>query len=260
MPTKPQQDTKLLQVPAARRRKKTKRQRENTKENEDQESRGKKRHTDANIEQNNTTTNEADKGKEQANEQREKQKGEPNKKGNDPHKKITVTIQTREGQYETTLMEEMDEKCPLKQIREKLGLTRYRIPQPPEMMHNIPKYYTTKGLVNGKVLKFDIRRPTKDEQLWNKQTERTKNQTQECIIESHSEIRNNGRTKMNKRIDNQQENNQKNHTTERRREETGPTNERAEETHNNRQVKRKNDPINQQESGIKRQKLDPKGA
>ena len=53
-----------------------------------------------------------DKGNEQANEQRDKQKDEPNKKGNDPHKKITVTIQTREGQYETILMEEMDEKCP----------------------------------------------------------------------------------------------------------------------------------------------------
>ena len=107
------------------------------------------------------------------------------------------------------------------------------------MMHNIPTHYATKGLENGKVLKFDIRRPTKDEQLWNKQTERTKNQTQECIIESHSEIRNNGQTKMNKRIDNQQENNQKKkHTTERRGKETEPTNDRGEETHNNREEKK----------------------
>ena len=56
------------------------------------------------------------------------------------------------------------------------------------MMRNIPTHYATKGLENGKVLKFDIRRPTKDEQLWNKQTEKTRNSTQECVIESLSEI------------------------------------------------------------------------
>ena len=55
-------------------------------------------------------------------------------------------------------------------------------------MHNIPIHYKTKVLENGKVLKFDIRRPTKDEQLWNKQTEKTRNITQECVIESLSEI------------------------------------------------------------------------
>ena len=58
-------------------------------------------------------------------------------------------------------------------------------------------HYTTKGLFNGKVLKFDIKRPTKDEQLWNKQTEKTKNSTQECIIESHSEINNAKQSKIN---------------------------------------------------------------
>ena len=79
-----------------------------------------------------------------------------------------MTIQTREGQYGTILTTETNEECPLRKISEKLGLTRYKIPRPPEMMRNIPKHYTTKGLVNGKVLKFDIRRPTKDEQLWNK--------------------------------------------------------------------------------------------
>ena len=173
MTAKPQQNTKHLQVPAARRSKKTKRRRENTRENNDQESKEKKRCTDANIEQN-KTTNEVDKGREQDNEQREKQKDGPDKKGNNSHKTITVTIQTGEGQYETTLTEETDEECPLKQIIEKLGLTRYRIPQPPEMMHNIPKHYTTKGLVNGTVLKFDIRRPTNNERLWNKQTESEK--------------------------------------------------------------------------------------
>ena len=83
-------------------------------------------------------------------------------------------------------------------------------------MHNIPKYYTTKGLINGKVLKFDIRRPTKDEQLRNKQTERTNNHTQECIIEPHNEITNNGQikgqideqTNMNRKNDEKRENNQ----------------------------------------------------
>ena len=65
------------------------------------------------------------------------------------------------------------------------------------MMHNIPMHYTTKGLFNGKVLKLDIKRPTKDDQLWNKQTEKTKNSTQECIIESHSEINNEKQSKTN---------------------------------------------------------------
>ena len=56
------------------------------------------------------------------------------------------------------------------------------------MMRNIPMRYTTKGLFSGKVLKFDIKRPTKDERLWNKHIEKTINHTQECIIETHSEI------------------------------------------------------------------------
>ena len=151
--------------------------------------------------------------------------------------------------------------CPMGPIIEKLGLTRYRIPQPPEMMHNIPKHYTTKGLVNGTVLKFDIRRPTNNERLWNKQTESEKNQTQECIIESHSEIRSNGLTEMKKKSDNQRENNQRqNQTKERQGKETESTNGRVEETHNDERTKKKNAPKNQQESGSKRRKLDPKGA
>ena len=103
-----------------------------------------------------------------------KNRKKPDKAVNERRGKITVTIQNREGQYEATLTAETDENCPLRTIREKLGLTRYKIPQPPKMMHNIPMHYTTKDLYNGKVLKFDIRRPTKDEQLWNKQTEKTK--------------------------------------------------------------------------------------
>ena len=123
------------------------------------------------------------------------------------------------------------------------------------MMHNVPKHYAAKGVANGKVLKFDIRRPTKNEQLWNKQKE--KNQTKECII-SHSEIRNSGQTRMNKKIDYQQENNQKkNQTKERRGKETEPTNDRGEETHNNREEK-KNAQTNQQVSGNKRQKTRPR--
>ena len=56
------------------------------------------------------------------------------------------------------------------------------------MIHNIPMHYTTKGLFSGKVLKFDIKKPTKDKRLWNKRIEKTINHTQECIIETHSEI------------------------------------------------------------------------
>ena len=52
------------------------------------------------------------------------------------------------------------------------GLERYKIPEPPEMMHNVPTHYVTKDLVSGKVPKFDIRRPARDVQLWSKNRER----------------------------------------------------------------------------------------
>ena len=56
---------------------------------------------------------------------------------------IKITIQTTEGQYETILTVDNSNNCPLQQ---KLGLARYRISEPPRMMRNIPKYYTTKNL------------------------------------------------------------------------------------------------------------------
>ena len=96
------------------------------------------------------------------------------------------------------------------------------------MIHNIPMRYTTKGLFNGEVLKFDIKRPTKDEQLWNKQTEKTRNCTQECIIESHSEINNAKQSKTN------------------------------EEEQNKTQRKRNSDQINKQDSKEKRPKTNQK--
>ena len=85
-------------------------------------------------------------------------------------------------------------------------------------------HYTTKGLFNGKVLKFDIKRPTKDEQLWNKQIEETRNYTQECIIETHREINNAKKSKT------------------------------SEEEQNKTQRKRNSDQINKQDSKEKRQK------
>ena len=144
--------------------------------------------------QNKTAAKKMNESREQENENQGKKQDEAE---NEIQGKITVTIQNREGQYEATLTAETDRNCPLQKIREKLGLIRYRVPQPPKMMHNIPTHYTTKGLVNGKVLKFDIKKPTKDEQLRNKQTEKTKNSTQERIIESHSEINNAKQSKTN---------------------------------------------------------------
>ena len=68
-----------------------------------------------------------DKRKERARRRTSKEKPniEPNKKGNEIHEAITVTIQTKEGHYEATLTAETDEKCPLQKIRGKLGLTRF---------------------------------------------------------------------------------------------------------------------------------------
>ena len=91
-------------------------------------------------------------------------------------------------------------------------------------------------------------------------TERTQHQTQECIIEPHSEIRSKGSTETNKKNDNpQEENNQgTNQTTERREKEKETTNERANVTQKSRQAKRKNDQTTQQESENKKQKTLPK--
>ena len=173
MISRKKQSTKHLQIPAAKRSSKSKRSREKTNENNEQEPRGKKPHMEMNTQQqqNETAVKKTNESREYENEHQEKK---PNKTENEIQGRITVTIQTREGQYEATLTAETDGNCPLQKIREKLGLTRYKIPQPPIMMHNIPTHYTTKGLFSGKVPKFDIKRPTKDEQLWNKQIEKKK--------------------------------------------------------------------------------------
>ena len=47
-----------------------------------------------------------------------------------------ITIQTTEGQYEAILRADNTNNCPL---QGKLGLTRYRIPEPPRMMRKTPK-------------------------------------------------------------------------------------------------------------------------
>ena len=102
----------------------------------------------------------------------------------------TVTVQTTEGQYEATLTADNDKNCPLREIHEKIGLTRYRISRPPMTMRNIPKYYTAKNLTNRQVLKFDIRKPDPHQQLWNRREEerREEHHIQECIIETTNEI------------------------------------------------------------------------
>ena len=97
----------------------------------------------------------------------------------------TVTIQTTEGHYEATLTEDNSNNC---LIQKQLGLTRYRIPKPPEMMHNIPTYHKTKNLQNGQVLKFDTRKPDPGRRLWNRQEEHERCDTQECIIETKEQI------------------------------------------------------------------------
>ena len=96
------------------------------------------------------------------------------------------------------------------------------------MIHNIPMHYTTKGLFSGKVLKFDIKRPTKDERLWNKHIEKTISHTQECIIETHSEI---NKTEQNKTDKEEQDKMQR---------------------------KRKSDQINRQDPKEKKRKTDQK--
>ena len=80
--------------------------------------------------------------------------------------KRTIPIQTTEGCYEATLTEDNPNNC---QIQKQLGLTRYSIPQPPEMMRNIPMYRATTKLQHGQVLKFDTRKPDPGRRLWNRQ-------------------------------------------------------------------------------------------
>jgi len=173
-------DKKHLQVPKPKRKNKNKRQRENR----DQEPTTKKRHIETELE------------RESESEQQTAQDQVPTKSRNTtkpmeknmPNK--TVTVQTKEGQYEATLTADNDKNCPLREIHEKLGLTRYRIAKPPMMMHNIARYYATKNLMGRQVLKFDIRKPDPHQQLWNRREEerRGEHHIQECIIETTNEI------------------------------------------------------------------------
>ena len=76
-----------------------------------------------------------------------------------------VTIQTRGGSHEAGLIIDNTNNC---QLQEKLNMTRYRIPQPPQLTHNIPRFYTAKKLSHRQVLKFDIREPGPHRQIWRK--------------------------------------------------------------------------------------------
>ena len=74
-----------------------------------------------------------------------------------------VTIRTREGRYEAGLIIDNTNNCPM---QKKLNMARYRIPEHPRLMRNIPKFYTTKKLLHRQVRKFDIREPGPYQQLW----------------------------------------------------------------------------------------------
>ena len=119
-----------------------------------------------------------------------KERTAPDKSNDQEGTNIKVTIQTTEGQYERTVEVDNTSNFPLQQ---RLGLAKYKIPEPPKMMHNIPKYYITKQLSAGQVLKFDIRNPEPTRQLWNRSTElqekELEDETQECIIETEQEIK-----------------------------------------------------------------------
>ena len=99
--------------------------------------------------------------------------------------KRTITTQPTEGCYDATLTEDNSNNC---LIQKQLGLTRYIIPKPPDMMHNIPMYHTAKKLQHGQVLKFDTRKPDPGRRLWHRQEERERHETQECIIETKEQI------------------------------------------------------------------------
>ena len=55
-------------------------------------------------------------------------------------------------------------------------------------MRNIPKYYTNKKLQDRQVLKFGIRHPDPDRQLWNRREESSEHADQECLIENMEQI------------------------------------------------------------------------
>ena len=53
-----------------------------------------------------------------------------------------VTIQNNDGRYEERLIIDNPNSYPNQ--KQKLQLTRYRSPEPPRLMRNIPKFYTAK--------------------------------------------------------------------------------------------------------------------
>lgn len=95
-----------------------------------------------------------------------------------------LTIQNDEGIYEARVAVADSNNFPL---QTKLRITRYRIPEPPRLMRNIPKFYTSKELLRRHVLKFDIRDPRPNHQLWKVGKCTQENPTRECIIETHEQ-------------------------------------------------------------------------
>merc|ERR1712112_78461 len=179
IPVKAKQDKNTYKYRNQREKSKLKRQRENM----DQEPTTEKRHTEPEPERG----SESEQQTVQDQATTKVRNTTETTKQNVPNK--TVTVQTKEGQYEATLTVDNDRNFPLREKHGKLGLTRYRISKPPMMMHNIPRYYTTKNLMNRHVLKFDIRKPDPHQQLWNRQEEeRGEHHIQECIIETTNEI------------------------------------------------------------------------
>ena len=178
--TKKQQEINKLQIPKPKRKQTKKRKRKNQDEDLLDETRKMRKIPKPNENEEKTIKENNANLEKGGNDDQTKERRETDRK---------VTIQTTEGQYETTLIVDNSNNCP---IQQKLGLTRYRILEPPRMMRNIPKYYTTRNLPAGQTLKFDIRNPDPGRQLWNR-TNRTqwnenRDETQECIIETAQEI------------------------------------------------------------------------
>ena len=79
------------------------------------------------------------------------------------HELRYVEIQTKEGGYEAGLIIDNTNNCPM---QEKLNLAIYRIPEHPQLMRNVPKFYAAKKLIHRQVHKFDIVDPEPYHQLW----------------------------------------------------------------------------------------------
>ena len=74
-----------------------------------------------------------------------------------------VTIQNAEGSYEERLIVENPNNCP---PQKQLQQNRYRIPEPPRLMRDIPKFFAKKKLIQRQVLQFDAREPGLSGRIW----------------------------------------------------------------------------------------------